>query len=345
MEDDFYIDYGRLDPIQRKFIDRKVNKSMVITGKAGSGKSVIALHKARQVSTLGSYAVVVFTKTLKKYFSDGLKELGLSNVFYYNEWSKIKPKVKYLIVDECQDFSSDEISELCKNGEIYFFFGDQDQPIMGFCKKLQLVQETANQLGIMMEPLYTNYRLTIENAKLSEVVGKVEDVAEKCIRNGEKPQVINQNSINLQLDEIIRIIKNKSLSNVGILMPYNTKQKAFNGGGNEKLSVEYVKEYFIQKGITIEFKYNMNQSTEMDLDFHSSNPKIMTWWCAKGLQFKDVFIPCSEVNYEEEKRSAIYVAMTRSSERLYICYSNTLSKFFPTPDSDLYANNNDIELI
>lgn len=64
MEDEFYIDYSKLDDFQRQLVDKKVNKSMVVTGSAGSGKSVIALHKAKQVSTLGSYAIIVYTKTL-----------------------------------------------------------------------------------------------------------------------------------------------------------------------------------------------------------------------------------------------------------------------------------------
>lgn len=343
MEDEFYIDYSKLDDFQRQLVDKKVNKSMVISGSAGSGKSVIALHKAKQVSTLGSYAIIVYTKTLKKYFSDGLKKLELSNVFHYKGWSK--SKVDYLIIDECQDFSSDEIAEMCQYGTICFFFGDSDQSIMGFRKPLQKVEDTAHSLGIAPIPLYFNYRLTKENAELAEKVGKVEDIVEKCKRNGEKPQTILKENIDSQLDEIIRIIKNRSLANVGILMPFNESRKANGRTGNPKLSVEYVKNYFINKGVSVEFKYDANGETEMDLDFHSSNPKIMTWWCAKGLQFKDVFIPCCEINYEEEKRSAIYVAMTRSSERLYICYSSSLSSFFPAPDSDLYAKNNDIEII
>lgn len=345
MEDEFFIDYGKLDQVQRHFIDKKTNKSMVVTGSAGSGKSVIALHKAKQVSALGSYAIIVYTKTLKKYFSDGLKKLGLSNVYYYNEWLKVKPQVKYLIVDECQDFTSEQITEMCNTGEICFFFGDTEQSIMSFNGPLQTVQDTANHIGVMMEPLYYNYRLTKENAMLAEVVGKVEDVVEKCVRNGEKPQVILKDSVDSQLDEIVKIIKNKSLSNVGILMPFNTKKTANSRAGNMKLSVEYVKEYFTQKGVAVEFKYSANQDTEMDLDFHSSNPKVMTWWCAKGLQFKDVFIPCSETTYEEQKRAAVYVAMTRTGERLYISYSGKLSSFFPEPTNGLYASTDEIEMI
>lgn len=43
--EDFYIDYANMDDIQRTYIKRKTNRHMVVTGTAGSGKSVIALHK------------------------------------------------------------------------------------------------------------------------------------------------------------------------------------------------------------------------------------------------------------------------------------------------------------
>lgn len=348
MEEDFYIDYNKLDSIQRAYIDRKVNKSMVIAGDAGSGKSLIALHKAKIVSALGSYAIIVYTKSLKKYFEDGLKSLGLKNVYYYNEWKKDydkwrnnynkRPVVKYLIVDECQDFSSDEICELRKFGEICFFFGDTNQSIMSFRKALQSVEDTARAIGVGIDSLYRNYRLTVENALLAEEIGEVEDVVDKCFRHGEKPRIFEADSIDGQLDKIASIIKNRRLTNVGILMRHNTMESAQNHSGNSKLSVEYAKNYFEKKGLTVEFKYNANMDTAMDLDFHSSNPKILTWWCAKGLQFNDVFIPACNFDYDDAVRSAMYVAVTRTSERLYLCYSDSLMEWFPEESSDLYGN-------
>lgn len=341
MEEDFYIDYNKLDSIQRTYIDRKVNKSMVVAGDAGSGKSLIALHKAKIVSALGSYAIIVYTKSLKKYFEDGLKSLELKNVYYYNEWKRLgfaRPKVKYLIVDECQDFSSDEIDELRRFGEICFFFGDTNQSIMSFRKALQSVEDTARAIGIGVDPLYRNYRLTVENALLAEKIGDVEDVVDKCFRHGEKPRIFESNTVDEQLDKIVSIIKNRRLTNVGVLMRHNTIESAQIHSGNSKLSVEYAKKYFEKKGLTVEYKYNANMDTAMDLDFHSSNPKILTWWCAKGLQFNDVFIPACDFDYDDDVRSAMYVAVTRTSERLYLCYSDSLMKWFPEESSDLYGN-------
>lgn len=353
MEDEFYIDYSKLDDIQRGFVDRKINKSMVVTGTAGSGKSVIALHKAKQVANItDSYCVVVFTKTLRKYFEDGLRNLGLHNVYHYDKWKNIKPNVKYIIVDECQDFSSNVIQELINSAEIGFFFGDTDQSIMSFKWPTQDVDLTANALGLRRaEPLYKNYRLTIENAEFAEKVGGIDDVADKCIRHGEKPELIKTNTIDAQLDEIIRLKRNKSLTNVGILMPYNTKATAINANAKgyihannpEKLSVEYVKDYFIDKGEPVEYKYNADMDTDMDLDFHSTNAKVMTWWCAKGLQFKDVFIPNCQINYGNDKKRALYVAITRVSENLHLLYSGQISSQFPASTSKLYKNS-DIDL-
>lgn len=340
LESEFFIDYSSLDDFQRQLIDRKNNKSMVVTGSAGSGKSLIALHKAKQLASTGnSYTIVVYTKTLRKYFSDGLKALGLSNVYHYHQWRNNKQHVKYMIVDECQDFSKDEIEEMKSCGDICFFFGDSAQSIMNFAdRQTQSVEKTAIDMGTTPEKLYFNYRLTRAIAALAEKVGSVDDLIIKCKRDGEKPHLIEAHSYDAQLDKIIDTIKNRSLTSVGILLPYNTQDKGL-------LSVEYVKNYFLQKGITCEFKYTANQETEMELDFHSSNPKIMTWWCAKGLQFKDVFIPGCDYSFDESKRAALYVAMTRCSERLYLGFSGSLNSFFPVQSSSIFNNSGTLKMV
>ena len=308
-ESDFYIDYASLDDFQRLLIDKKNNRSMVVTGSAGSGKSLIALHKAKQLATTGdSYVIIVYTKTLRRYFKDGMTSLGLHNVYHYHEWKKPenKKKVKYMIVDECQDFTRQQIDEIREYGEICFFFGDTAQSIMGFNQQTMPVEETAHLLGVAADPLYFNYRLTKAIAKLGEQVGQVDDLELKCKRDGEKPNLISARNFDEQLDKIAEIIRNRSLTNVGILLPTNHKGP-------------------------------------MSVD--STNPKIMTWWSAKGLQFKDVFIPGCETAFSADKRAALYVAMTRCSERLYISYSGSLCKFFPNPSSSIYNTSDDDDVI
>ena len=223
-------------------------------------------------------------------------------------------------------------------GDYCLFFGDSAQSIMSFNdRETQSIERTASDMGIAPDPLYFNYRLTEEVAALGERVGNVEDLVIKCKRKGEKPNLISAYSFDAQLDKIADIIQNRSLTNVGILLPFNTEDKG-------ECSVEYVKNYLMKKGVTCEFKYNMNQDTEMDLDFHSSNPKIMTWWCAKGLQFKDVFIPGCERIIKPDKRTAIYVAMTRCSERLYLGFTSRLCSIFPDQNDRVYNNIDDEDI-
>ena len=123
--------------------------------------------------------------------------------------------------------------------EDFRFFGDSAQSIMGFGDRgeTQTIERTASDMGIAPDPLYFNYRLTKEVAALGESVGEVDDLVIKCKRQGEKPNLIQANSFDGQLDKIIDIIKNRSLTNVGILLPFNTEDK----GG--EWSVEYVKNY------------------------------------------------------------------------------------------------------
>jgi DNA helicase IV len=340
---EFFIDRSKLDDFQRQLLNRALNKSMVVTGSAGSGKSLIALHKAKQIaSTEGEsqYAIVVFTKTLHKYFNDGLRQLGLSNVYLYNDFIRSGGHVKYLIVDECQDFSQEEINSLKSRADHLLFFGDDAQLIMGFRIDHPVkLHSLASTLNVNMDQLYFNYRLTKQIAKLAERVGSVSDVEMRCIRDGELPNLISGVSYNDELKQIAQLIKNNKLTNVGILLPFNTC-----GTGGE-WSVEYVKDFLTkQQNIPCEFKYNANQSTEMDLDFHSELPKVMTWWCAKGLQFKDVFIPGCHKMTERQSRSALYVAMTRSCERLYLSHSSRLdSSYFPNPSDSVYKQKIEIE--
>lgn len=371
--EDFYIDYSDMDDIQRSYIDKSIKKSMVVTGSAGSGKSVIALHKLRRIYNAGTHAVIVFTKSLKRYFVDGIQDMNSTNkynkvssdnIFYFQEWQKWYIKnspqpVDFLIVDECQDFSKEQIEMMLKFGKVCYFFGDVDQTIMDFDNKNTIKPiEIASKLNIETNPLYKNYRLTIENAKVVEHISKplVDlDVSDRCIRHGQKPTLLNADSIEAQLDMVYNIINNSTLSNVGILMRYNTQEAAKKHSGNFRRSVEFAKNYLENKGMTVEYKYNMNMDTAMDLDFRSSNPKILTWWCAKGLQFKDVFvIDCNydyiEAEYDQNKSkeenakdmkrvaSAWYVALSRTSERLYILYSHNLCKRFPESSSTLYQN-------
>jgi len=73
----------------------------------------------------------------------------------------------------------------------------------------------------------------------------------------------------------------------------------------------------------------------MDLDFDNDLPKLTTYHSSKGLQFEAVFIPDCEGIYQDNQ-SALYVAITRTYQSLYIMHSGNLSHFFNDIPSELY---------
>ncbi len=320
------------DRDQQIIINMSADRTAIVKGIAGSGKSLTLLKKAKQVSTFtSSYAIIVYTKSLKQFFIDELSEIGETNkhVYHFKEWqNSTKPNFKYMFIDECQDFNKEEIEDFRNHAQYCWFFGDSNQSIMEFPNhSVQTVEETARQLGIHPQDLCINHRLTIENAKVGENIIPSSNLAFACIKHGPKPRLIKAT---LQLDKIIELIKN-GLTDVGILVYYNDQ-------------VTQIRDYFQQKGIPVQWKTN----DTMDIDFKSTSPKIITWHCAKGLQFNDVFIPCcgigdylKYVSYSIEpmldKKSALYVATTRPLENLYLLYTNKLAPTLPDISSPIYS--------
>lgn len=341
------------DEHQKIIIGLSAERNAVIKGMAGSGKSLVMLKKAKQVSTeTDSYAIIVYTKSLKQFFVDELAEIDPTgkHVYYHWEWQhSSKPRYKYLFIDECQDFSTEEVEDFKSHGTYCWFFGDTDQSIMKFRNSnIQSVEKTAEQIGVHPQDLCINYRLTIENAKIGEYINPSSRLSFACIKHGPKPKIIRTNDNKLaqvlgkeqsQLDRIIDIIKSGQLLNVGILVYYTD-------------SVELIRDYFLSKGISVEWK----TKDGMVINFKSTNPKIINWHCAKGLQFNNVFIPACGVGEHElyhdrtklrhpidpvvckSNESALYVATTRPLDNLYLLYSDILSPMFPPVDSDIYIN-------
>jgi len=342
MDGDFYVEYGKLDDIQRYIIQTLFHRSEVVGGSAGTGKSLIALHKLASVPLGKTAALVVFSKSLKKYFEDGMRVLDIpdATVYYKQQWENWRRRVDYLFVDECQDFTAEEIGQFIGDCEKVFFFGDTSQTIMDFDGTVkQTVEDTAKMVGVPVEYLRVNYRLTKENALLAEYVGKRNDLVRYCKRNGVKPQLIEGATVNEQLDAIIDTIKSNNLTRACILVPYNTPARAGSSPNKDvKLSIDYVCDYFVNHGMPVELKKNSYNGNMMTLDFNSSVPKVISWHSVKGLQFNDVFIPFCEKQYDDVMKKALYVAITRAYNRLYIGYTGQPNTdIFPPIGSDVYA--------
>lgn len=132
-----------------------------------------------------------------------------------------------------------------------------------------------------------------------------------------------------QLKAIKRIIETQSLTDVAILLPHNPEAKQVSGILN-------------QIGLNHEAKYEDHENwknRKENLNFSTTNPKVMTYHSAKGLQFEAVFMPYvmpldDDYDRRISEQKAIYVAMTRTYRYLYVMYSGSL----PYPFGDIPQN-------
>jgi len=104
--------YNDLAEAQKKFLLEIVqnnDRNYFLKGCAGSGKTVIAAHAVRMIreQQKKSIKLLVYTKLLSKFISDGFRDIGskIDNVDHFHSWRpQFNEIVDIIIVDECQDF-------------------------------------------------------------------------------------------------------------------------------------------------------------------------------------------------------------------------------------------------
>ena len=375
---DWMISAADIDDDQYKILNAVLDKSCIVSGCAGSGKSVLALLKAQRIQKEkgNDYQIIVFTKALCNYMNAGRGELGLSRPFcHYEKWRRNGcPSSDYIIVDEIQDFDKDEIQQFVSStNKHFFFFGDTAQSIYDGLKTPVPVDDIIRILPANVSPkpfsLYRNYRLPKPVAKVAQSVGVGLDPYDGSIYKSTIstiPRFLEYGNLDKQIIAIKEIVEKRGFSDVAILLPDNDCVKSV----HEKLN---------EIGLDHEVKYNDKSDWHNNidtLDFSTSNPKLMTYHSAKGLQFEAVFIPRGELcNYNnttlgipqfsmhqrsrlfgrgigvqlgqygmsqslnsnnDSQRKALYVAMTRTYNYLYVLYSGQLGTTLRGIDNELY---------
>ena len=308
-----------MDDDQLDLIEYTDDKSMLVAGCAGSGKSVIAMHKAEQLHKKGQDVILIaYTRSLSRFMKNGKADSSF-RFFHHHLWKyKLKmPKADYIIVDEIQDFTREEIQEFINATRKHFlFFGDTAQSIYRqYGKQTMTIAQIAAMTGLNTLQLFNNYRLPRPVAKITQdYVGvDVQEYKEKVYQNKETelPHLIHFDNEQKQIEELLRLVKDNVGRNIGILLPNNPE-------------VIRISQEFMDNDVECEFKYNKgdNDFEYVDnLDFNTVLPKILTYHSAKGLQFDMVILPMYNGANDDESRKALYVAMTRTMHSLFVLYS------------------------
>jgi len=366
----FYVKESQLDLQQKGVLQKKLAQHLVVTGGAGSGKSILALLKAKAIlSNNDRVLYVVKTVALNTYMEAGVsaeanKEKAPSSIGNINNriWSKLRNSIcsfnhcfrwvknengewdnlgwkkgnyDYIILDEATDLKMPEIQELIAHCTYFVAFGDDDQQLFSFIDTRTKVSQIADKVGIGkndIDNLIYNHRLP---KKMARVVVYFH------------PRIQPNTP---DADNFIRrcLVEGTELPH---FFQYSKETEQFdeiikivgnkNGGlksvgilfrDNESMRRAY--RYFTENNLPTSMVIDSQRIGE---EFDSAAPNLMTYHGAKGLQFETVFIPnCSDPGSD---KAPLYVALTRTYSSLYIMYTGIKPYFINQIPSELYDTN------
>lgn len=367
----FYVKESQLDLQQKGVLQKKLAQHLVVTGGAGSGKSILALLKAKAMLNNNDRVLyVVKTVALNTYMDAGVSaeaerektQTSVSNsdnriwgrlknsICSFNhcfkfvkneddEWENLgwkKGNYDYIILDEATDLKMPEIEELIKHCTYFVAFGDDDQQLYSFIDTRTKVSHIANKVGIgkdSIDNLIYNHRLPKKMARLVVYL---------------HPRIQPSTP---DADNFIRrcLVEGTELPHV---FQYSNEIEQFDeiikivknkNGGLKSVGILFRDKESMRRAYRYFKENNLPTSMVIDSqtigeDFDSAAPNLMTYHGAKGLQFETVFIPnCSDPGYD---RAPLYVALTRTYSSLYIMYTGIRPAFISRIPSELYETNN-----
>ncbi|MGJ5912119.1 NERD domain-containing protein [Staphylococcus equorum] len=205
------------------------NKVVLVEGMAGTGKSILALERAKNLSKRNEDTLIIcFNRFLKEYFvnyidkyASGIKVMNLHNLYYYHNKSYCKKLTKEvqidllktilsniddfpfsnIIIDEAQDFSY-EILDLFynivkeKSGNFYAFY-DINQKHNDNNSDKWLLEFEAPRCK-----LFNNCRNTVEITETISKLNLIEKTTSKYEVRGMYPQLYIQDNPVVLIDKL-----------------------------------------------------------------------------------------------------------------------------------------------
>ncbi|MDR2653348.1 MAG: ATP-binding domain-containing protein [Prevotellaceae bacterium] len=273
-------------------------------------------------------------------FVDFQLDTNASNIVFIPSGFLFKEKgiVNYLIIDEGQDFSISDYKQnfIAKANKAITIFGDTSQQI--YTQRGTNIDNIVSTFGYNLLNLNFNYRVPKTIAKVAQKIPlpNIDLLINNRKNNGNsdypdfpKPIIKECNSELEEIQFIIDRINTEGLDDVAILLPDNEAIMKVHKFLSEK-NIEH------QTRFTVDSDHEMSRKPFIKVDtlkFENLDlPCIITYHSAKGLEFDNVFIPFANEDTKGLTRNPFYVAVTRSSYRIFITYSRKLTRFIEIDD-------------
>lgn len=233
-----------------------------------------------------------------------------------------KIAIKYIVIDEAQDFSLFQIYILKEifGTELFTILGDLAQGIhsyRGIRNWNDVVENIFTRVKCRYLTLQQSYRTTIEIMNMANNVLEISKMpgtifAHPVVRHGDKPGIYRFESE----DKLIEELENKALS---------FKKDNYNTIAVICKTEDECKK--INKLLDKKGRIKAKQLSSEDIQYEGGTV-IVPSYLAKGLEFDAVIITALDEDYSEDELDIklLYVAMTRALHKLdVLCAGNTLS--------------------
>ena len=339
--------YSDLTNEQRIIVNLPLDKNHLVTGAPGTGKSVIAIYRASDLSNAGNdVLMLVYNRPLKLYIESAVDSLDIdaevntwqswiSNFYreeiggsypqldgaYTYDWPVIKrafsrlgKKYDQIIVDEAQDVPLELIECLLMISKGVTCFMDEKQSIIDCYTDST---DVADVLGVRQAyTLWDNFRNPKGIYDFAKVFNPDAD-SDTVNKDRTKPSMIkcsdygHANATQLTSKMIQVIKRNYGLNYIGVFVNNQSLKRTY-----EELSGELDDmDVFMYKSGAKDFR---------DLDFDEPGVYVLSYNTMKGLEFDAVLLPTPEcINTSGDSKvdnNLLYVAATRASEKLYGFY-------------------------
>ncbi len=352
----------RLDPDQKRIVDAPISSNMWIAGFAGSGKSVILVHKAISILNSNPSAKVVFvvyTQSLVDLFRTGLATLGhqgidVKTIYEFMDGGNM---YDYIFCDEVQDCTGSMIREIQSRAKRNVIVaGDKFQSI--FEQDVRYKEPTIDPQSVLPRALSVR---TEELTKIYRLTPSIIDAIDRFLPS--MKLAINGRPNAEKVDVSIKLCKCDS-RRAESLYTYENAERYIRQSERTAVLFPQHKDCIEFANYLLDSKGKPQWETELNRynkpDFGALNRHLaanciklmyigngygslkdaetdsigvlMTYQSAKGLDFEHVYLPFASSNmfitYNDSRSKTIFmVAMSRSSKNLTITYSGQLSQY------------------